>query len=99
LVLKQRPLEVVDPGAEQVLQLVVGHLPGLAAGQVPGQGLKAGPRAGEGVSRRGRVVSLHRALLSFFLSGSRLVCTFEPMEEEPALWRAGATRPARGGAA
>jgi hypothetical protein len=40
VVLQQLPLKLAAPGLDQLLELIVGHLPGPAAGQVLRQGLK-----------------------------------------------------------
>lgn len=56
VVLQQLPLHFLAPDLDQLLQLIVGHLPGPTAGQVFHQGLETDSRAGKGVSRSRRAV-------------------------------------------
>ncbi len=85
VVLQQLPLKLAAPGLDQLLQLIVGHLPGPAAGQILDQGLETGSRAGKGVSRSGCVVGFHRALLS----GPGIGCTLEPRKKSPPVHPSG----------
>lgn len=97
VVLQQLPLKLAAPGPDQFLQLIVGHLPGPAAGQILRQGLKADPRAGKGVSRRGHVVGFHWALL--FLLVRIWFAPSNLRKKSPPLRRAGMTHLARRGGA
>jgi hypothetical protein len=85
VVLQQLPLKLAASGLDQLLQLIVSHLPGPAAGQILHQGLETDSRAGKGVSRSGCVVGFHRALLS----GPDLACTLEPRKKSPPVHTSG----------